>query len=459
MEPYRIKAVEALPFTDREHRERSLREAGYNLFRVSAEDVTIDLLTDSGTGSMSAGQWAALTEGDEAYAGAKSYRAFEDRVRDLTGHRHILPVHQGRAGERVLFQAMELRGKVSFSNGHYDTTAANVVLAGGRPVDTRTTKARDFHSPYPFKGNLDLDALRARLLGRSGGEEVALVLLTLTDNGGGGHPVALSHAREVADLCRSRGVPLFLDAARYAENAYLNLLRGEAPQSSPEEIAREFFRTADGALCSLRKDTFGNMGGFLSIDDDALAERCQELVVATEGFATYGGMAGRDLASLTRGIIEATEPRYLAHRYSAAEAFARALADEGLPVMRPTACHAVYIDAGAVMRHIPAREFPAVAFANELFLAAGVRSAEMGSLEAGTYASSGEPAAQRELLRLALPRRVYTQSHLAYVAEAVGRVSSHAERLTGYEVLHQPRHLRHFTATLCPLDASESKRR
>ncbi|BAJ26307.1 MULTISPECIES: tryptophanase [Kitasatospora] len=456
MEPYRIKAVEPIPFLTPGQRAAGLAAAGYNLFRLDAAEVTIDLLTDSGTGAMSARQWSALMNGDESYAGARSYRRFEDAVRELTGHRHVLPVHQGRAAERILFQSLPVAGRVTLANGHFDTTIANVLLAGGDPVDLPGPEARD-DAPHPFKGNLDLDRLAAHLAPGHPGPPAALVVLTVTDNAGGGHPVSPAHAREVAARARAAGVPFFLDAARFAENAHLVTRRDPAAAGrSAAEVARELFRLADGSWCSMKKDAFGNIGGFLTLQDDELAERCRNLLIATEGYTSYGGLSGRDLEALATGLAEATDPDYLADRESTTAWFARALQDAGVPVLTPPGCHAVYLDAAALLPHLPARSLPAVSLACELYRAGGVRCAEMGSLTFGRPDPAGGPdtPARRELLRLALPRRVYTRSHLEHVVRTAAAAAARADRLGGYRIVRQPPHLRHFSAVLAPETAA-----
>ncbi|MFD3741872.1 tryptophanase [Streptomyces sp. NPDC058629] len=453
VEPYKIKMVEPIPFLSAEDRQRLLREAGHNLFRVEARHVTIDLLTDSGTGAMSAAQWGALLAGDESYAGATSWSFFEAAVKELTGHSHVLPVHQGRAAERILFGTLLEHGSLTVANGHFDTTIANVLLAGGKPVDLPCLESADTSSSFPFKGNLDLVALREVLTGADG-SRVAMVILTITDNAGGGHPVSPGHAAEVRALCDEFDVPLFLDAARFAENAHLVTVRDPAHSGElPRGVAKELFRLAHGAWCSMKKDAFGNIGGFLSLTDDALAHECRNLLIATEGFSTYGGLAGRDLEALAQGLQEATDPAYLAHRADTASWFADELAAIGMPVLRPAGCHAVFLDAGALLPHLSPQQLPGVALAGEFYLQAGIRCAEMGTLTFGRMQRGAEPAraARRELLRLALPRRVYTRSHLEYVVEAAAAIVRRAHEVPGYRILSQPLHLRHFTATLEPL--------
>ncbi|MFI6520475.1 tryptophanase [Spirillospora sp. NPDC050679] len=451
MEPYRIKVVEALPMTDRTRRETALREAGHNVFGLSSQDVTIDLLTDSGTSAMSAAQWSALMHGDEAYAGSGSFERFESVVRDLTGHRHVFPVHQGRGAERVLFNLLVPEGGITVSNDHFDTTMANVRLAGGETIDIPCPESLEPDSDFPFQGNLDLPRLEELLDGPKA-DRIAAVILTIPDNAGGGHPVAIDHMVQVRGLCRAHGIPLLLDAARFAENAHLVSVRDPARAgASPRQIAEEVFRLADASWSSLKKDAFGNIGAFLTVNDDDLAERCRDQVIATEGFRTYGGLSGRDLDALARGLLEATDPAHLAHREQTARWLADALADAGVPVLRPPGCHAVYLDARALLPDHKPQDLPGVAVACALYLEGGVRAAEMGTLAFGGANEDGpDTAAPRELVRLALPRRVYTRSHLEYVVETAQAVARRAEELPAYSILSQPAQLRHFTARLEP---------
>ncbi|MFF3671208.1 tryptophanase [Microtetraspora malaysiensis] len=445
MEPFRIKMVEPLPSLDRSQRAKALRAADYNLFRLESDQVIIDLFTDSGTSAMSAEQWAALMRGDEAYAGAVSFRRFEQVLRELTGHPYVLPTHQGRAAERILFSSLLRPGQISVSNTHFDTTRANVELAGGRAVDLPYTEG-------DFQGDLDVAALKD-LLNRSCGQ-VACVVVTVTNNAGGGQPVSMANLKAVRSVCTEAGVPLFLDAARFAENAYLIIQREPGYAAySPREVAEKMFALADGCVASLKKDGIANMGGALTLRDDVLAARCKELLIATEGFPTYGGLAGRDLEALAQGLLEVTDPAYLAHRAETASWFARQLEKAGLPCVQPAGCHAVYVDARRLLPHIPPEQFPAHALACELYLEAGVRTFEVGTLSFGRVADDGaELPADKELLRLALPRRVYTRSHLAYVAAAAGIVASRAERVPGYRIVEAPKALRHFTARLAPIE-------
>ncbi|SFJ88110.1 tryptophanase [Amycolatopsis sacchari] len=451
MEPFRIKAVEPIPFPTEEERRDALAAAGYNLFRVPARRITIDLLTDSGTAAMSAAQWAALMAGDESYAGARSFERFEAIVRELTGFSEVLPVHQGRAGERILLGNVLGLGDISVSNTHFDSTRASVEAAGAEAVDLPVPAYEGM--PNPFGGDLDLGALAELLTGRSG-RRIRCVVLTVTNNANGGQPVSLLNIAGARKLCDQHGIPLFLDASRFAENAYLITEREAGyADSTPREVARAMFDLADGCWASLKKDGMANIGGLIALRDRELADRCAEQVIATEGFPTYGGLAGRDLDALAQGLLEVTEPDYLRYRAESTRWFGEQLSLAGLPVLQPTGCHAVYVDAGLLLDHIPPHELPATAFANELYLAGGVRVCELGTLVFGKRAPDGGPdiPAPRELVRFALPRRVYTASHLEYVVDVAEEVRSKAAQLRGYRIERQGGALRQFTAMLRPV--------
>ncbi|MEV6716310.1 tryptophanase [Lentzea sp. NPDC051208] len=453
MEPYRIKVVEPLVFPTREERRRALREAGHNLFALRSDQITIDLLTDSGTSAMSAEQWASLMRGDETYAGARSFDRFRAVVAELTSYPHVIPAHQGRAAESVLFSALLEPGQITLSNTHFDTTRANVELAGCEARDLPCAEAADLASDYPFKGNIHLEHLR-EVLGGPDGPRVAAVIMTITNNASGGQPVSMRNLRGVKDLCNRYRVPFFLDAARFAENAWLVTQREAGySQVPPHDVAAEAFSLADGAIASLKKDGIANIGGLLALRDDDLAARCRNVLITQEGFPTYGGLAGRDLEALAQGLVEVTEPRYLEARASATAHLAALAADAGIPTVRPTGCHAVYLDAGAFLPHIPAYRYPAHSLGCALYLEAGVRSVELGSLTFGRPDPAGGPdlPAPRELLRLALPRRVYTRSHLDFVGEALRAVARDAARLPGYRIVDAPAVLRHFSARLEPV--------
>ena len=453
MEPYRIKVVEPLPAISRSERERALAAADFNLFRLRSTEVIIDLFTDSGTSAMSTEQLAALMRGDESYAGSSSFFRFEQVVGELTGYKIVLPCHQGRAAERILFSCLLQGGDLTLSNGHFDTTRANIELCGAEARDLPSPASADLAAAAPFKGDIDLEALTATLAGPEG-DRVRAVVLTITNNAGGGQPASMANAQAAAALCRSHGVPFLLDAARFAENAYL-VGRREAAWAgrAPREIAEAMFALADGAWISLKKDGIANIGGVLALNDEALADRCRDLLIATEGFPTYGGLAGRDLEALAQGLLEVTDEEYLASRESAAAYLAALAEDAGVPTVRPPGLHAVYLDAARLLPHLPWSAFPGQALACELYLEAGIRSVEIGTLILGHPGSDGEPdtPAAHELLRLALPRRVYTQSHLEYVGEALRAVAARAVAIPGYRIVQAPRALRHFSARLEPV--------
>lgn len=451
MEPFRIKAVEPIPFPPPDERREALAAAGYNLFRVPARQITIDLLTDSGTAAMSAAQWSALLSGDESYAGARSFERFEAVVRELTGYPQVLPVHQGRAAERIVLGTVLGLGDISVSNTHFDSTRASVEAAGAEAVDLPVPAYEGV--PNPFGGDLDLDALAELLAGRSGAR-IRCVVLTVTNNANGGQPVSLLNIAGARKLCDRHGIPLYLDASRFAENAYLITEREAGyADSTPREIARTMFDLADGCWASLKKDGIANIGGLIALRDAELAQRCVEQVIAFEGFPTYGGLAGRDLDALAQGLLEVTEPDYLRYRAESARWFGEQLGLAGLPVLQPTGCHAVYVDAGLLLDHIPPQQLPATAFANELYLSGGVRVCELGTLVFGRPAEDGGPdiPAPRELVRFALPRRVYTASHLEYVVDVAENVSSKVAQLRGYRIVRQGGALRQFTAALQPV--------
>ncbi|MFP4149706.1 MAG: tryptophanase [Nitriliruptoraceae bacterium] len=454
IEPFRIKSVEPLRFTTREQREAALRAAGYNLFALHADDVLIDLLTDSGTGAMSSEQWAALMRGDESYAGARSFERFHAVVSELTGFAHIIPTHQGRAAERILFGAMVSDGDVVPNNTHFDTTRANVEYQGAEARDLVCPEGRDLHLDAPFKGNIDLEGLEATL--REEGERVPLVLVTITNNSGGGQPVSLENLRGVREICDRYGTPFILDACRFAENAWFIREREEGHSTrTPREIAREVFRLADGCTISLKKDGMANIGGLLALNDAEVAARCRDALILTEGFPTYGGLAGRDLDALAVGLQEVTDPDYLRYRVRTAAYLAEKAWAAGVPTVRPAGGHAVYLDAGTLLSHLPQAVLPAQSLACELYLEGGVRGVEIGTLMFGRPGVDGadDEVAPYELVRLALPRRTYTQSHIDYVGEVIAAVAERADTLPGYRIVEQPRWLRHFTARLEPLAA------
>ena len=454
IEPFRVKSVEPIRSTTREERVAALDAAGWNLFGLASDDVTIDLLTDSGTGAMSSEQWAALLRGDESYAGSASYERFETVLHELTGYTHVIPTHQGRAAERILFAETVREGDVVPNNTHFDTTRANVEHQGAQALDLPCAEAADLDLDAPFKGDLDVEALD-RTIREVGRDRVPMVMVTVTNNSGGGQPVSLANLRAVREVCDRHGVPLFLDAARFAENAWFVVTRedGQAGRS-PREVAREMFRLADGCTISLKKDGLGNIGGVLAMDDAELAERCRTLLILTEGFPTYGGLAGRDLDALAQGLVEVTDPDYLAYRVRTAEYLAELAWAAGVPTVRPPGGHAVYLDARRVLPHVPPHEYPAQALACELYLTGGVRGVEIGTLMFGRPGVDGGPdrPAPHELVRLALPRRTHTQSHVDYVGEVIADVAGRADEIRGLRIVDQPPWLRHFTARLEPVD-------
>jgi tryptophanase len=454
IEPFRIRSVEPIRFTTRRERERALAEAGWNPFRLHADDVLIDLLTDSGTGAMSSRQWAGMIASDESYAGSPSFYRFEAAVRDITGFRHVIPTHQGRAAEHILFATVAGPGDVVPSNTLFDTTRAHVEHVGAEGRDLPVAEARSPRDRSPFKGNLDVSALE-RTIAEVGRQRIPLVLLTITNNSGGGQPVSLANARAVAAVCRRHGIPLFLDACRFAENAWFVKTR-EAAQGdrTPIDIAREMFALADGCTMSAKKDGMANIGGFLAVNDDSLAARCRNLEILTEGFPTYGGLAGYDLEAIARGLYEALDEAYLRYRIRSIEYLGEKLIAAGVPIIEPTGGHAVYLDAREMLPQIAPLEYPAWALANELYLVGGVRGVEIGSVMFGRRPDGSEAPAAQELVRLAFPRRVYTQSHVDYVAEAVLHVHARRARMRGYRIVEQAPVLRHFTARLEPLDAA-----
>lgn len=453
IEPFRIKAVEPIRFTTREQREAALQAAHYNLFLLKAEDVLIDLLTDSGTGAMSAAQWAGMMQGDESYAGARSFFRFESAVREVTGLKHIIPTHQGRAAERILFATACTAGQIVPNNTHFDTTRANLEALGVQAVDLRCPEATQPALIAPFKGNIDLAALERCLTENAG--RVPFAMITVTNNSGGGQPVALANLRAASALCHRHGVPLILDCCRFAENAWFIKQRepGQAHRS-PAEIAREMFSYADGCTMSAKKDGLVNIGGFLALNDDALAARCRNNLILTEGFPTYGGLAGYDLEALAVGLKEVLDENYLHYRIRSVEYLGDKLTQAGVPIVQPTGGHAIYIDAKAMLPHIPQGQFPAWALSCALYLEGGVRSVEIGSVMFGRQPDGTEKPAAMELVRLAFPRRVYTQSHVDYLAEVLLHVNSIKQRIRGVKIVEAPELLRHFTARLAPVSGA-----
>ena len=453
-EPFRIKMVEPISLIDPARREASLEEAGYNVFGIQAEDIFIDLLTDSGTGAMSQNQWSAMMLGDESYAGARSHVRLTETMEDIFGFRHFVPTHQGRAAENILCAVLLQEGQYVPSNMHFDTTEGNIRARGGRPTNLVIDEAFDTHSHHDFKGNMDLEKLE-RFIQRTGPENIPLGMITITNNAGGGQPVSLENLRGVAEIYHRHGIPFFIDACRYAENAYFIKLREPGyAQKSTLEIAREIFSLADGATMSAKKDAIANIGGFLAVNDDQLFEKiCSELILR-EGFITYGGLAGRDLDAVAVGLREGLNEDYLNYRLSQTRYLVEQLLAEDIPVLEPAGGHAVYINAGELLPDIPQQEFPGQALVAEMYRRGGIRAVELGSVAfAYPDPDTGEIIyPEMELVRLALPRRTYTQSHLDYVVHVLAEIYQHREELKGFRIVKAPRLMRHFTATFEPLD-------
>ena len=432
--------------TTRAEREEELVRAGYNLFGIPAPRVLVDLLTDSGTGAMSSAQWAGLQLGDESYAGSASWFRFRDSVRELFPYKHVIPTHQGRAAEKILFTAIGGPGKTIPNNTHFDTTRANVEFSGAEALDLPIPEAHVPSSRHPFKGDMDVEALRRVLAER----DVPVVMMTLTNNSGGGQPVSMENLRAVREACGD--VPLYLDACRFAENAWFVKLREEGYADTPvPDIVREMASLADGMTMSAKKDPLGNIGGWLALDDDALAEECRNLLVLTEGFPTYGGMAGRDMDALAQGLREVIDEDYLRYRVRSTEYLGEALHAKGIPVVLPIGGHAVYLDARALLPHIPSLEYPGQALAVALYLEGGIRGSEIGTVMFGRHPDGSEEPAAMDLVRLAIPRRTYTQSHVDYVIEVCEHVAARAGELRGFRIVEEPPALRHFTARFAPL--------
>jgi len=446
IEPFRIKSVEPIRRTTPEERRRLLETAGYNLFLISSDAILIDLLTDSGTAAMSTEQWAAMMRGDESYAGAVSFERFRAAVQGIFGFRHVIPTHQGRAAERILFTVMCKKGSIVPNNTHFDTTRANCEFCGAQAVDLPVPEARQPALVHPFKGDMDTTRLED-LISREGRERIPLVMLTITNNSGGGQPVSMANIRAVKTICARHGIPLYLDACRFAENAYFIKLREPGyADKTPREIAQEMFSYADGCTMSAKKDGLANIGGFLGTNDDLLAQQEKDLLILTEGFPTYGGLAGRDLEAIAVGLNEVLDEEYLSYRIASTAYLAEHIAREGVPIVQPPGGHAVYIDARAFLPHVPPAQFPGVALAGALYVEGGVRSVEIGTLMFGEHAAM-------DLVRLAIPRRVYTQSHIDYVVEVVLEVWRRRAEIRGLEITQQAPFLRHFSARFRPASA------
>ena len=454
IEPFRIKSVEPIPVTTVEERESLLVRAGYNLFRLPSDAILIDLLTDSGTGAMSARQWAAIMQGDESYAGSPSFRRFEAAVQDIFGFRHVIPTHQGRAAERILAATLLAPGDVVPNNTHFDTTRANIEAVGAIAVDLPSPQSRDLEKAHPFKGNIDVDALRALL--EKPLTRVPIVFVTVTNNGGGGQPVSMANLEAVSSLCREHGVPFYLDACRFAENAFFIQRREPGYSGLPLlEIARRMFALSDGCTMSAKKDGMANIGGFLCTNDDAVARQERELLILTEGFPTYGGLAGRDLEAIAVGLYEALDLSYQEYRHASLQYLGDGIAAAGMPILQPPGGHAIYLDAARFLPQVPRHEYPGQALAIELFRHAGIRSVEIGSVMMGRRdpQTGEERFAEHELVRLAIPRRVYTQSHIDYVVEAIAEIVRRRDQIPGVRIVEQPAALRHFSAVFEPLKA------
>lgn len=450
IEPFRIHSVAPLRLTTPQQRRAAIAAAGYNLFNLHSDDVLIDLLTDSGTGAMSRDQWAAIQHGDESYAGSPSFEIFRDAVQTLFPFKHVIPTHQGRAAEKIIFTALGGKGKIVPSNTHFDTTRANVEYSGAEAVDLVIAEGRDPTNLHPFKGNMDVAALDAFLTEHAG--QVPVVFMTITNNSGGGQPVSLANLRETRAVCTKHGVPLFLDACRFAENAWF--IRAREPGQEGRDVAeivRDVAALADGMTMSAKKDPMGNIGGWLALNDDALAEQCRNLLILTEGFPTYGGLAGRDLEALAQGLKEVVDHDYLRYRIRSTAYLGDALVKSGIPVLQPIGGHAVYLNARALLPHVPPLQYPGQAVAVALYEAGGVRGCEIGTVMFGRHPDGSEAPAAMDLVRLAIPRRTYTQSHIDYVIEVCQQVAEKAPELRGYRIASEPAQLRHFTARFEPL--------
>ena len=447
IEPFKIKSVEPIYMSTEKERISFLKKAHNNPFQLNSEEVIIDLLTDSGTSAMSAHQWSGMMQGDEAYAGSQSWRKMEKAIHELTVLEHVLPTHQGRAAERILYTTLGGKGKVFFSNTHFDTTRANIEFSGAEAIDIPISESKDPQLIHPFKGNIDTTLLEV-LIEKYGSKNVGAVILTVTNNSGGGQPVSMSNAKAVSAICRKNKVLFILDCCRIAENSYFIQHRESGYENtSYRKIAQEMFSLADGAVMSAKKDALVNMGGFLAVKDPSLAEACRSLLIITEGFSTYGGLSGRDMEAIAIGLEEVFDDDYLKYRIRSTEYLGEKLHRMGIPIMLPVGGHAVYVDARSLYPHIPVDEYPGQALVCELYLKGGVRSVEVGSVMFGKYDEHHKLIpAPMDLVRLAIPRRVYTQSHIEYVIEVFEKILKDRDKTMGYKITYEPRYLRHFTA-------------
>ena len=447
IEPFKIKSVEPIYFTTQDERVKILRDACYNPFLIKAHEVIIDLLTDSGTSAMSSEQWAGIMSGDESYAGSDSFFKFEAAVKNITGMQHVIPTHQGRAAEKILFSILGGKGKYFLSNTLFDTTRANIEFSGAEGIDLLCEEGKHPSLLAPFKGNMDLEALE-KCIQEKKPSNIPLVIITVTNNSSGGQPVSMENIRSVKAICRKYSIPLFIDACRFAENCYFIKLREDGYQDKPvPEIASELFSYADGSTMSAKKDAFANIGGFLAMNDEKLAMECRNLLIITEGFPTYGGLAGRDLEAIAIGLHEVMDEHYLQYRIRSIEYIGEKLEAAGVPYIKPTGGHAVYLDARAFLPHIPPNEYPGQALCGELYVEGGIRAVEIGSVMFGKYAEDGSLISpSMELVRLAIPRRVYTQSHIDYVAEVIIEVYKNRAAVKGLKIISESPLLRHFTA-------------
>ena len=447
IEPFKIKSVEPIKFTTKEERIEILKKAGYNPFMIHADDVIIDLLTDSGTSAMSAKQWAGIMDGDEAYAGSKSFYRFEKQVKKITGMKYIIPTHQGRASEKILFSIVGGKGKYFPNNTHFDTTRANIEFTGSEAVDLLNETGKHPEIKGDFKGNMDIEKL-TEFIKITGKENIPLCMVTITNNSGGGQPVSMQNIREIKEICNKYDIPLFIDACRFAENAYFIKKREKGYENkSIIDIAKEMFSYADGATMSAKKDGLVNIGGFLALNNENLAMRCRNLLIVTEGFPTYGGLAGRDLEAIAQGLEEVLDESYLQYRIRSVEYLGERIVAAGVPIIEPPGGHAIYIDAKRFLPNIPPEQFPGQAIVGSLYIEGGIRSVEIGSVMFGKYDEKGKLIPPpMELVRLAIPRRVYTQSHIDYVIEVIIETFKNRKNLRGYKIVYEAPMLRHFTA-------------